>query len=62
MVFFIVQEQITIKIVWKHNRPQIVKMILREKKKIASFHIPSVQIILQSHSNNCMVLAPKQSE
>ena len=33
MVFFIVQEQITIKIVWKHNRPQIVKMILREKKK-----------------------------
>ena len=51
VVFFIKLEQIILKFVWKHKKPQRAKTILRKKRKTGDIMLPQ----------NSSVLAQKQT-
>ena len=63
MAFFIELEQIALKFLRKHKRPQIAKTILRKHNKAGKKHMPWFQTILQSYSDqNSMVRPQKQTQ
>ena len=51
VVFFIKLEQIILKFVWKHKKPQRAKTILRKKRKTGDIMLPQ----------NSSILAQKQT-
>ena len=44
MVFFTEPEQIISHIIWKYNKPQIVKRILRKKNRIGGINLPDFRL------------------
>ena len=62
MAFFTELEQIILKFVGNHKRPQIAKAILRKKNKAGDIKLFLFQTILQSYNNqNSIILAQKQT-
>ena len=60
-VSFTELEQIISQFVWKYKKPQIAKVILREKNGTGGINLPDFRLYLQSHSHqDSMVLAQRQ--
>ena len=61
MAFFTELEQIILKFVWKHKRPQVAKKHLEKEKQIWKYHVHWFQTVLQSHNNQSSVVS-KQTQ
>ena len=59
MVFFTELEQIISQFVWKYKKTRMAKVILRKKNGTGGINLPD-QTLLQSRSQDSMVLAQRQ--
>ena len=62
MIFFPEPEQITLKFAWKHESPQIAKIVLRKKDRAGGITLPALRPYrLQRLIIKSMELAQKQT-